>query len=1026
MVKLKGYFLFVCYLLISFTSKASHLLGGEITWKCVNVGSIQKYKFTVIVFRDCSGCVSCLSATDELKVWNMSGVLSTTRNVGLLNTPSTTNQSIKLTRVIQRNITPACSFPTSDPLNCATGEKGAIEKHVYETGLIDFFGIAPPSNPNSPIRFTWEQNARNVSNNIYGGSMVLISNMYPYYPNGSIFAKSIVNCFDNAPNFSENPAPILYSNSQQFNFNNNAIDIDLDDISYELEDPIINLINIETRQTPSEIWSNYPVINKNNPFGLATSNYSFNSKTGEFKFKPINLGAFNFVTKAVSYKQNQKVSEVFRDFQILILANTTAQSANRFPTIYPFNSSSNPNLIEITAGNKLKIPIIIRDSLPLSGSGLSSQSLELTVNGIAMGLQDADTLLGCPFPPCAMLSKKKNNFTYNLTDNTKPVAIQNVSGEIFGYGFNFSPQYNDTVWLYWPTSCSNSKALDSLNSLNPRIFNFVVSAKDNFCRVPAKTIQTISVKLLSPQNYLSPKIKCITFDQVAKNVILKWGVSTGDTNTFVRYEIFRDNIKIYSTTNRKQYEYIDFNPPRGDSSEYYVRSINFCGIEDYVFPVTPMRLFVSLETKNQAKLTWNSNSNINDTSKYYYSVFRSRNNNPHVWVPIVDADLDSINNVAIDNFSFCNDTTYYKVEKYSYSSCNSISTIDTVLYTKSIARFHSDTVCIGAPTNIYLDTLYGAFPIVSYNWLGKEGLNAGMDDTISYIYPSPGTKHFVLTVIDAKGCRTDISDSVWVRSLPVVKLAYDSACSGAIINLRALVSPTTPHIKFYEWTGDNGLMSLTYDSLNLINPAQWIFASDGGGGLGRGKFGVQLRVIDVYGCESILKDTIEINEPNVEILGDTSMLLSQMDTIKFTSKFLTKPFNTVQWFDNATGSIIYQGGYELPVTKLAGRLYVDLRLDIEDSKGCSGSGRKSFNLATGINNLDQNNFTFYPNPVTSKLYFSKNLIANNFVFSVYDINGKCLIYNENLNDGKFIDFSLFSKGVYILKCDNRILKIVKL
>ena len=49
------------------SSQASHLLGGEITWKCVNVGGIQKYKFTVVVYRDCTGCVGCLGATDELK-----------------------------------------------------------------------------------------------------------------------------------------------------------------------------------------------------------------------------------------------------------------------------------------------------------------------------------------------------------------------------------------------------------------------------------------------------------------------------------------------------------------------------------------------------------------------------------------------------------------------------------------------------------------------------------------------------------------------------------------------------------------------------------------------------------------------------------------------------------------------------------------------------------------------------------------------------------------------------------------------
>ena len=166
----------------------------------------------------------------------MNGVLSTIKNAGLISpySPTDNYQGIKLTRVSQKDISPTCSYPSSTPLDCAAGERGAVEKHVYESGLIDFDGIAPPTDANTPIRFTWEQNARNDSENILIiNSMTLISNMYPFYPNGSTSAKPISSCFDNAPTFTESPASLLYTSGQDFIFNNNAIDLDLDNLYYD-------------------------------------------------------------------------------------------------------------------------------------------------------------------------------------------------------------------------------------------------------------------------------------------------------------------------------------------------------------------------------------------------------------------------------------------------------------------------------------------------------------------------------------------------------------------------------------------------------------------------------------------------------------------------------------------------------------------------------------------------------------------------------------------------------------------------
>jgi hypothetical protein len=990
MKRVLQFFLFLSIFIIVNVNnlQASHLLGGEITWKCVTAGGIQKYRFSLVVYRDCTGWRDGLQPNEELKIWNMNGVLSASKNTNLLGTSTPTDafQSIKMTRKSRTDISPSCSYPTVNPLVCnqtgTLGEFGAVEKHVYESGLIDFFGIAPPTDANTPIRFTWEQIARNTSSNLLTTtSMTLISNMYPFYPNGSTSAKPITSCFDNAPTFTESPASLLYTSGQDFIFNNNAIDLDLDNLYYDLDDPIVSstdAINPNLRQDPGEIWQNYDVYNKYNPFALSPSQYSYNNATGEFKFKPLTAGSFCSVIKVISYKCDQKVSEVFRDFQVMVLVPNANQNTNRFPSVYPPFAGGKSNYIEVTAGNTLRIPIVIRDSLAGTGAGLSPQTLDITVNGIAMGALNADTLTGCPYPPCAMLSKKKTNI-YNTSDNVKPVPIQNVPGEIFGYGYNFGAGYNDTVWLYWPTKCSNLNKADNCNGLESSLYNFVVSAKDNFCRVPAKTIRTFAVNILPPNFYLSPPIKCITYNQDNKNVYLSWGISPGDTNTFVRYEIYRDNNKIYTTTNRKLYDYVDLNPPKGDSSEYYVRAVNLCGIDDEVYPVRPMKMTAVFARSNQARLVWNGIRSFKFSSNKGYTVYRSETINPYTWVPIVDGDGDTTNTSAIDNYGLCNDTTYYKVESYDTIGCNSISTIDTIFHQRITAAFHYDTVCLGAPTLFYLDTLFGGVPpYTTVRWLGFEGFAAGNDDTVSYTYPTSGVKKFTFTVIDSKGCRIDIADSVLVWPLPDVKLLHDSACPGTIINLTALVSPTTPPIKYYEWTGDNGLMTLIYDSITLMNPAKWIFSSDGGGGLGRGKFGVQLRVIDVNGCETILNDSIDTGEPYVEILGDTSACISQEDTIKIKPYFLTLPFNTVQWFDNATNSLIYQGGYEMPATKLAGRRYIDLRVDIEDAKGCSGSGRKSFKLSPAVKFTPDS--VCIGDPVDFSLKFAPNSDTNSFTY----------------------------------------------
>ena len=53
-------FIIPALLLLCSTSKASHLMGGEITWECLSTG---KYVFHMIVYRDCAGIDDPSTAT---------------------------------------------------------------------------------------------------------------------------------------------------------------------------------------------------------------------------------------------------------------------------------------------------------------------------------------------------------------------------------------------------------------------------------------------------------------------------------------------------------------------------------------------------------------------------------------------------------------------------------------------------------------------------------------------------------------------------------------------------------------------------------------------------------------------------------------------------------------------------------------------------------------------------------------------------------------------------------------------------
>ena len=189
--------LFTLAILLAFIDvKATHLMGGEITWTCIKSGpNAGFYVFEVKVYRDCQGVA-----------------ISTSMNLETHNIPGMT--SIPLNWISGTDISPVCDTVNgpNNPFSCnglnqamSTFDPGAVEEHIYQSDPIRILGT-----PDSlGWHFTWSSCCRNaaISNLVITGGnnpvegFLLRAVMYPYIDStGTVFPNND-NCYDSSPKF---------------------------------------------------------------------------------------------------------------------------------------------------------------------------------------------------------------------------------------------------------------------------------------------------------------------------------------------------------------------------------------------------------------------------------------------------------------------------------------------------------------------------------------------------------------------------------------------------------------------------------------------------------------------------------------------------------------------------------------------------------------------------------------------------------------------------------------------------------
>ena len=427
--------------------KATHLLGGEIVWRCQPNGT---YVFTMTLYRDCGGIL--LPYTTQT-LQNNAGV-------------TITMDSIK-----SEYILPYCYSNTAPMCTGANSGEGYMEKVTYQSGEITLHGTPPPGG----WYFSWNSCCRptTVSNITNPGSQSyeLRAYMYPYTPPGGTTplsagdtATGVATCYDSSPYFLEEPQARVCANESNTLINNLGLDKDLDSLYYRFAEPMTD----SATSVPWEVGYSYtsPL-----PSGAGAVPAQIDSLTGVITFNSNMIGSWATCVEIESWRQSQMVGKVYRDIPIFTLnclpdsglCGSTAISAPPSLEIINDSASKPMNIIQSLAGDTLFYKVYANPgdliSFKLKAKDLTPHGncQSETLSMLAFGATLSDSLnyssaSSCLLSsPCATLTGSGINGAFSAADSLEvdfewtvttahlnPVILGTVAPAIYPFYFKIS------------------------------------------------------------------------------------------------------------------------------------------------------------------------------------------------------------------------------------------------------------------------------------------------------------------------------------------------------------------------------------------------------------------------------------------------------------------------------------------------------------------------------------------------------------------------------------------------------------
>jgi len=935
-------------------SSASHLMGGEITWKCIKSGPDSgKYRFTVKVYRDCQGVPIVTNA------------FLTAHNVPGLTT-------IPLSYVGATDLSPACdtidgpNYPFScngTNIGSAGNGNGAVEEHVYQSEAIVIIGT-PDANG---WHFTWESCCRNLAitnlaNNTGQYGFTLRAVMYSYIDSlGTVFPNGNT-CFDSSPKFYETPRtilevgngynPLAFSNG--FTYSHNAFDEERDSLYYEWARPIDNGYSFLTPNAMSIPFNTsiYP-LSYNNPI----DGIIMNPQTGKTWYDANDIGNFVTCTKVSAFKCGQLVSEVFREIQVVLipptcnLGDTTGGNLGadtlcnirplvQPPFFFPLGSPQYQWDTIVHCGDTVTFDFIAND-YDFNPNG-SQQDLQFTVSsGQFMDYNISPPAL-CDNPPCA-------TFEETSTGAVPPFITTG------GYGSGS---------FEWITSCNHIISTCG-NDSRPSLYTFVIKVQDDFCPAPAieNTAQVISITVCPPCDIMkaNPTFTSITCSQ-------PYGTATvNPTNGFPPYYDFWFDMSG-----------IPVNPDSLLAGDYEVR-------------VRDSSMCETIDTVTIGCICF-SNISINSTNLSCFgssdgtaSLTVTGGQSPYTYLWSDGSTIDSISNLSVGIYNV------------TVTDSNNCSTLDSIIITEPILLVPA----LSSGTSTLTGNSSGGTMPYTFEFWGPSGFVASSFNnfgTSFSINPLISGSYTFIT-IDANGCVDSLSIIYSSNFTPTVNIALSNNWCDSLTDLTIEVSQDSGEVDMSTALFQSNAGSFDIASMNVGDTIGTAILMAGGGSVNINAF---LIVSVIISNSQVIIQPTSINNGN---LGNFTISNTSLGGFNILTQTIPDGNN---YTSGNMNSVTFNNVFINPCIPLVFTTTITSELGDTDLQ--------TFNfIVSAINEISQD-FKVYPNPVLNTLNIQLDNNSSDFLVSIYDITGKVIFSNYKFSKSikASIDVSHLSTSMYLM------------